>query len=91
MTVIKNIAKDRVLQITAALVVLSLFFARPKLADINFSTLFSILDDDCHPDLRVSTYFGLFRLSFDRSGDHQPPAYLAVCAVGYRRRNVFDQ
>lgn len=43
MTVIKNIAKDRVLQITAALVVLSLFFARPKLADINFSTLFSIL------------------------------------------------
>ncbi|WP_461215582.1 SLC13 family permease [Lacticaseibacillus sp. GG6-2] len=43
MTVIKNIAKDRVLQITAALAVLSLFFARPRLADINFSTLFSIL------------------------------------------------
>ena len=43
MTVIKNIAKDHVLQITAVLAVISLFFARPRLADINFSTLFSIL------------------------------------------------
>ncbi len=43
MTVIKNIAKDRVLQITAFLVVLSLFAARPKLADISFDTLWSIL------------------------------------------------
>lgn len=43
MTVIKNIAKDRVLQITAALVVLSLFVAKPRLADISFSTLWSIL------------------------------------------------
>lgn len=43
MTVIKNIAKDRVLQITAFLVVLSLFAARPKLSDISFDTLWSIL------------------------------------------------
>ncbi|WP_203624423.1 SLC13 family permease [Lacticaseibacillus sp. 866-1] len=43
MTVIKNIAKDRVLQITAFLVVLSLFAARPKLEDISFDTLWSIL------------------------------------------------
>ncbi|WP_262315175.1 SLC13 family permease [Lacticaseibacillus parakribbianus] len=43
MTVIRNIARDRVLQITAALAVISLFFAKPKLADINFSTLWSIL------------------------------------------------
>ncbi|MCI1986323.1 MAG: cation transporter [Lactobacillus sp.] len=43
MTVINNIVKDRVFQITAVLAVLSLFFARPRLEDINFSTLFSIL------------------------------------------------
>lgn len=43
MTVIKNIVKDRVLQITAILAVLSLTVARPKFADINFSTLWSIL------------------------------------------------
>lgn len=43
MTVIKNIAKDRVLQITAVIAVLSLFIARPRLADINFDTLWSIL------------------------------------------------
>lgn len=43
MTVIKNIVKDRVLQITAVIAVLSLFIARPHLADINFSTLWAIL------------------------------------------------
>jgi len=43
MTVIKNIAKDRVLQITVVIALASLFFARPKLADINFSTLWSLL------------------------------------------------
>ncbi|MFD1671660.1 SLC13 family permease [Agrilactobacillus yilanensis] len=43
MTVIKNIVKDRVLQITAILAVLSLTVARRRLADINFSTLWSIL------------------------------------------------
>lgn len=43
MTVVKNVAKDHVLQITVVLAVISLFFARPRLADINFSTLFSIL------------------------------------------------
>lgn len=43
MTVIKNIAKDRVLQITVIIAVLSLFIARPRLADINFSTLWAIL------------------------------------------------
>ncbi|MFD1393340.1 SLC13 family permease [Lacticaseibacillus jixianensis] len=43
MTVIRNIAKDRVLQITAFLVVLSLFAARPKFSDISFDTLWSIL------------------------------------------------
>ncbi|WP_125702481.1 SLC13 family permease [Lacticaseibacillus daqingensis] len=43
MTVIKNIAKDRVLQITVAIAVISLFFAKPRLADINFSTLWSIM------------------------------------------------
>ncbi|MFD1429382.1 MULTISPECIES: SLC13 family permease [Lacticaseibacillus] len=42
MTILKNIVKDRVFQITAVLTVLSLFIARPRLADINFSTLWSI-------------------------------------------------
>lgn len=42
MTVIKNIAKDRVLQITALLVIISLFLGRPQLTDIHFSTLWSI-------------------------------------------------
>ncbi|WP_155287803.1 SLC13 family permease [Lacticaseibacillus zhaodongensis] len=43
MNVIKSIAKDRVLQITTALVIISMFIARPHLADISFSTLWSIL------------------------------------------------
>ncbi|KRO16305.1 SLC13 family permease [Lacticaseibacillus saniviri] len=43
MTVIKKTAKDPVLQITVILALASLFFARPKLADINFSTLWSLL------------------------------------------------
>ena len=42
MTVVKNIAKDRVLQITAILVIVSLFFGKPLLTDIHFSTLWSI-------------------------------------------------
>lgn len=43
MTVFKNIAKDRILQITFVLTIISLFFARPRIADINFHTLFSVL------------------------------------------------
>ncbi len=39
---LKSILKDRLLQITAVIAVLSLFLARPRLADINFSTLWSI-------------------------------------------------
>ena len=42
MTVLKNIAKDRILQITVLITVVSLFFARPRLADINFHTLWSV-------------------------------------------------
>lgn len=42
MTVLKNIAKDRILQITVVITVISLFFARPRLADINFHTLWSV-------------------------------------------------
>lgn len=42
MTVLKNIAKDRILQITVIITIISLFFARPRLADINFHTLFSV-------------------------------------------------
>ena len=42
MTVLKNIAKDRILQITVLITIISLFFARPRLADINFHTLFSV-------------------------------------------------
>lgn len=43
MTVIKNIAKDRILQITVVITIISLFFARPRIEDINFHTLYSIL------------------------------------------------
>lgn len=43
MTVFKNIVKDRILQITFVLTIISLFFARPRIADINFHTLFSVL------------------------------------------------
>lgn len=42
MTVLKNIAKDRILQITVLITIVSLFFARPRLADINFHTLWSV-------------------------------------------------
>ncbi|WP_281830102.1 MULTISPECIES: SLC13 family permease [Lactobacillus] len=42
MTVLKNIAKDRILQITVFVTVVSLFFARPRLEDINLHTLFSV-------------------------------------------------
>lgn len=42
MTVLKNIAKDRILQITVIITVVSLFFARPRFADINFHTLWSV-------------------------------------------------
>ena len=43
MTVIKNIAKDRILQITVVITIISLFFTRPRIEDINFHTLYSIL------------------------------------------------
>lgn len=42
MTVFKNIVKDKILQITIFITIISLFFARPRLADINFHTLFSV-------------------------------------------------
>ncbi|MDF4142947.1 SLC13 family permease [Lactobacillus kefiranofaciens] len=42
MTVLKNIAKDRILQITVIITIVSLFFARPRFADINFHTLWSV-------------------------------------------------
>ena len=42
MTVLKNIAKDRILQFTVLVTIISLFFARPRLEDINFHTLFSV-------------------------------------------------
>lgn len=43
MTVIKNVFKDRILQVTVVLTIISLFFARPRIGDINFHTLYSIL------------------------------------------------
>ncbi|MBP2057486.1 Na+/H+ antiporter NhaD/arsenite permease-like protein [Lactobacillus colini] len=43
MTVFKHIIKDRILQITVIITIISLFFARPRIADINFHTLFSVL------------------------------------------------
>lgn len=42
MTVLKNIIKDRILQITIIITIISLFFARPHIQDINFHTLYSI-------------------------------------------------
>ncbi|WP_251716528.1 SLC13 family permease [Lactobacillus agrestimuris] len=42
MTVLKNIVKDRILQFTVLVTVVSLFFARPRLEDINLHTLFSV-------------------------------------------------
>ena len=43
MIVIQRLIRDRVLQITALLVVISLFIGRPKQSDISFATLWSIL------------------------------------------------
>lgn len=43
MAVLKRIASDRVLQITTVIACLSLFLARPRLADIHFATLWSVL------------------------------------------------
>lgn len=43
MAVVKTIVKDRVFQITAIIAILSCFLARPRLADINFTTLWSLL------------------------------------------------
>ncbi|WP_416353570.1 SLC13 family permease [Agrilactobacillus fermenti] len=43
MAILKHISKDRVLQITVVIALISLFFARPHIQDINFSTLFSLL------------------------------------------------
>lgn len=42
MTVLKKIAKDKILQITVVITVISLFFARPRFTDINFHTLWSV-------------------------------------------------
>ena len=39
MIVIQRLIRDRVLQITALLVVISLFIGRPKASDISFATL----------------------------------------------------
>lgn len=43
MTVVKTIVKDRVFQITAIIAVLSSFAAHPRIEDINFTTLWSLL------------------------------------------------
>ncbi len=57
MIVIQRLIRDRVLQITALLVVISLFIGRPKASDISFATLWS---NSCHDDgdsnLRTPTY-----------------------------------
>lgn len=42
MTVLKKIFSDKILQITVVVTVISLFFARPRLADINLHTIFSV-------------------------------------------------
>lgn len=60
MTVLKNIAKDRILQITVLITVVSLFFARPRLADINFHTLWSVAAMLKHPDLCLFARSGCF-------------------------------
>ena len=43
MSVLKSIVKDRVFQIATLIAILSLFFARPHIRDINFTTLWSLL------------------------------------------------
>ncbi len=43
MAAFKTIVKDRVFQIAAIIAVISLFFARPKMADISFTTLWSLI------------------------------------------------
>ncbi|MCW8089334.1 cation transporter [Lactobacillus jensenii] len=42
MTVLKNIFKDRIFQISLVITIISLFFARPRISDINFHTLYSV-------------------------------------------------
>ncbi|MDF7637955.1 SLC13 family permease [Lactobacillus sp. ESL0791] len=42
MTVLKKIFKDKILQITIFVTIISLFFARPRFEDINFHTLGSV-------------------------------------------------
>ncbi|WEV51222.1 SLC13 family permease [Lactobacillus sp. ESL0731] len=42
MTVLRKIFSDRILQITAVVTIVSLFFARPRLGDINLHTIFSV-------------------------------------------------
>lgn len=42
MTVLKKIVNDKILQITVVVTVISLFFARPRLGDINLHTIFSV-------------------------------------------------
>lgn len=42
MTIIKKICQDRILQISVIVMMVSLFFARPRLGDINWHTLWSI-------------------------------------------------
>ena len=42
MTVLKKVFSDRILQITAVVTLISLFFARPRLEDINLHTIFSV-------------------------------------------------
>lgn len=42
MSILKKIFSDRILQITIVVTIISLFFARPRLEDINLHTIFSI-------------------------------------------------
>ncbi|BDR59847.1 SLC13 family permease [Lactobacillus xylocopicola] len=42
MTVLKKIFSDKILQITVLVTIISLFFARPRLGDINLHTIFSV-------------------------------------------------
>lgn len=47
MTVLKSIFKDRIFQISLVIIVISLFFARPRMADINLYTLYSVTTTPC--------------------------------------------
>ncbi len=42
MTVLKKVFSDKILQITFVITIISLFFARPRLEDINLHTIFSV-------------------------------------------------